>query len=187
MAENQIQKMSSRHQAILNFILANPTCKYSEVAAEFGVTQAWLSTIIHSHAFQDQLRRRHDELFDAAVVQPLGDKLHAAAHMTLDEYMEKVPNLSADQLISSTDKLLGKLGFGTKQNGATVIHGDVIQNNQVNSAHVSPEVLAEARERIGTNQVGAADRQPSLPDPNPAPGTEIEGMAIREEGEPGTD
>jgi hypothetical protein len=101
--------------------------------------------------------------------------------------MEKVPNLSADQLISAGDKLLGKLGFGTKQNGATVIHGDVIQNNQVNTAHVSPEVLAEARERIGTNKVGAANSPATLPDPYPAPGAEIEGVAIREEGEPGTD
>lgn len=175
----------------MNFILANPTCKYSEVAAEFGVTQAWLSTIIHSHAFQDQLRRRHDELFDVAVIQPLGDKIHAAAHMTLDEYMEKVPNLNADQLISAGDKLLSKLGFGTKTNGnsgpTTIINGNVVQNNQVNTAHVSPSVLAAARERIGTYKVGAADCPATLPDPDPAPGAEIEGVAIREEGEPGAD
>lgn len=171
----------------MNFILANPTCKYSEVAAHFKVTQAWLSVIVHSHAFQDQLRRRHDELFDAAVVQPLGDKLHAAAHMTLDEYMEKVPTLSADQLISAGDKLLGKLGFGTKTQGTTIVHGDVVQNQQVNHSHVSPEVLAEARERIGTNKVGAADSPPALSDPQAAQGSEIEGVAVREKGESGAD
>lgn len=184
----QVQKMSPRHEAILNYILANPTCKYSEVAARFEVTQAWLSTIIHSHAFQDQLKRRHDELFDVAVVRELGEKLHAAAHMTLDEYMDKVPNLNADQLITAGDKLLGKLGFGTK---STVVHGDVVQNTQINTTHVSKQVLDEARKRIGwrddTDQVGAADQPSTLSDPKAAQGTEIEGVAIRAEGERGTD
>lgn len=179
-----IQKMSPKHEAILNWILANPTCKYSEVAGHFQVSQPWLSTIIHSHAFQDQLKRRHDELFDVAVVQELGTKLNAAAHMTIDEYMEKVPTMSTDQLISGGDKILNRLGFGTKQNG-TVIHGDVTQTNIVN--RVSPEILAEARDRIGTHKVGTSDCPTALPHPEAHKGTEIEGVVVRDEGERSAD
>ena len=69
----QIQKMSARHEAILQFMIANPTMKMSKVAAHFGVTGAWLSTIIWSDAFQNQLARRHDELFDVAVGRGIAD------------------------------------------------------------------------------------------------------------------
>lgn len=142
--------MSSKHEAILQFMIANPTLKMSQVAASFGVTPAWLSTIVHSDAFQNQLARRHDELFDVAVVQELGDKVTAAAHLTIDEYLEKVPTLSADQLITSTDKLLGRLGYGSKNgNGSTVFNVGEGANIQVNQHQVSPDVVARAREKIG--------------------------------------
>lgn len=159
MAENQIKQMSSRHEQILNYILLNPTKTYGEVAGHFGVTPAWLSVIIHSDAFQRRLSERQDEIFDAGVLQPISDKLSAAADLTIDKYLEKVPTFTADQLISSTDKLLGKLGFGSKtsvQPGGTIINGNVYQ--QVNNGHVPKEVIAEARNKIGnsSNQMGKA-------------------------------
>lgn len=160
MAEVQIKQMSSRHEQILNYILLNPTKTYGEVAGHFGVTPAWLSVIIHSDAFQRRLSERQDEIFDCGVLQPISDKLSAAADLTIDKYLEKVPTFTADQLISSTDKLLGKLGFGSKPNGvpsgATVINGNVY--NQVNNHHVPKEIVAEARSKIGntSNQMGKA-------------------------------
>jgi hypothetical protein len=129
-------------------------------------------------------------LFDTAVLQDLGTKLNAAAHMTLDEYMEKVPNLTADQLISSSDKILGRLGFGSRATGGTVINGDVSQT--VINTQVSKDVLAEARNRIGSykngqDKVGQTDSAPALPDPNAHEGAEIEGVLVRDEGEPSAD
>ncbi len=186
MAESaQIQKMSHKHEAILNHILANPTQKLGEVAGEFEVTQAWLSTIIWSHAFQNQLAMRQNELFDTAVLQDLGSKLNAAAHMTLDEYMEKVPNLTADQLISGSDKILGRLGFGSRAPSGTTIQGDV--NQTVVHNHVSKEILDEARSRIGTHKVGQADSAPALPHSDSKNGVEIEGVLVREKGERSAD
>lgn len=172
-----IAKMSHRHEAILNYMLCNPTHPMSLVAGQFEVSQAWLSTIVHSHAFQDQLARRKDEFFEVAVLQDLGSKLGAAAHQTIDAYLEKVPTLSADQLISAQDKLLSRLGYGTNAKGGT-INADVvnIQNN-----HVTKDVLEEARNRIGTNQVGEASSPAALQDKSTNSGTEIEGALVREE------
>lgn len=193
MAESaSIQKMSTRHEAILNHLIIFPTQKYSEVAAHFGVTQAWLSTIIHSHAFQDQLARRQDELFDSAIVQDLGDKLTAAAHTTLEAYLEKVPMMSVDQLIPASDKMLGRLGFGTNGGGSkTIINGNLnVQNN-----HVAKEIVEEARDRIGAvkaqkleerldggedvSEVGATGAQAALPNKQTNGRAQIEGMAVR--------
>lgn len=176
-----IQKMSHRHEAILNFMLSNPLLPMGEVAAHFSVTFPWLSTIVHSHAFQDQLARRQDEVFDSAILQSVGGKLEAAAQVTLDAYLDKVPNLTGDQLISAGDKLLGRLGYGTRQVSPGQVNIENLQINQVDS-----KVLEEARGRIGENKVGAPDSPPALQDQRAElnGGTfEMEGLVVRIEGE----
>lgn len=180
MAESaQIQKLSHRHEQILQHLIAHPTQKLGDVAAQFSVTPAWLSTIIRSHAFQEQLALRQDELYDATVVQPLGEKLHSAAHMTLEAYMEKIPNLSADQLAVASDKLLGRLGYGAPRGGGNG-NGTTVNNTYIQNNHVSRDVLEEARNRIGNNPVGSPDSPPALSSAPSKQGTEIEGMAVRE-------
>lgn len=178
-----IQKMSHKHEAILNFLIENPLLRMSEVAAAFEVTFPWLSTIVHSHAFQDQLARRQDELFDSAILQTVGDKLSAAAQVTLDAYLEKVPNLTADQLISANDKILNRLGYGSKPNGNGK-PGDTYHFTQINT--VDKDVLEEARGRIGENQVGAPDNPSALQDQRAGQlegPIEVEGLVVRIEGE----
>ncbi len=172
-----IQKLSNRHEAILQHLIANPTQKLGEVAAAFSVTPCWLSTIIHSHAFQEQLALRQDQMYDTAVVQPLGEKLHAAAHMALDEYMERMPKMSPGELANSTDKLLGRLGYGT--GGARAGGTTLVQNNTVINNHVPRDVLEEARNRIGS-KVGEANSPAALPSEAPKQGAEIEGVVVRE-------
>ncbi len=180
MAESaEIKKMSVRHEAILQHIIANPTQSYGEVAAAFGVTPSWLSTIIHSHAFQEQLAVRQSELFDTAVVQPLGDKLQAAANMTLEKYIEKIPTMTTDQAINGADKILGKLGYGAKGPGAADAGGD--QHNHLH-LHVDKDTLEEARNRIGTHKMGTANSQAALPSAPAKQGVEIEGVGVRESG-----
>lgn len=178
MAESaSIKKVSNRHEAILQFIIANPTVQYGQVAAKFGVSVSWLSIIINSHAFKEQLASRQDELYDATVVAPLGEKLTAAADATLEKYMDHIPNLTADQAINAGDKLFARLGYGSNKGSGA---GDTT-NVQVNNYHVNPEILAKAREKIGATQVGAADTKAALPDKTSQQGIEIEGVAVREE------
>lgn len=175
-----IQKMSHKHEEILNFMLLNPLLKMGEIAKHFGVTFPWLSTIVHSHAFQDQMTRRQDELFDNAVLQTVGEKVEAATQVTMDAYLEKVPDLTADQLISAGDKLLNRLGYGSRQNGVSLKIGD---NAQIQINQVDKAVVKEARDRIGTSKVGAPDSLPALQDLRADGAAEIEGMVVRKEGE----
>ena len=173
-----IQKVSHKHEAILNFLLDNPTLRIGEVAAHFNVTFPWMSTIIHSHAFQNQLKRRQDQIFDCAILGTVEEKLGAAAQVTMDAYLEKVPTFTADQLISAQDKLLGRLGYGSNGHGPSI--GTQI-NVQVN--HVSKEILEEARNRIGANKVGASNSIPAIQDQRTNGAAEIEGVVIRGESE----
>lgn len=175
MAQVQIKKMSTRHEEILQHILRNPTKTYGDVAAFFGVTPAWLAVIVNSDVFQDKLKERQDEMFDTSVLQGISVKMAAAADLTIEKYMEKLPQFTPDQVISGADKLLGKLGFGS--NAGTVVNGDVYQ--QVNHNHVDKAVVAQAREMIGrATEVGAPDFKAALLYQTTEERIETEGVAL---------
>lgn len=111
-----IQKMSIRHEAILDFMLANPLLTNAQVAAHFGVSGPWLSCIKHSDAFQRQLKEKQGELFVQGVV-PLRTKLLAAADMAVDRMMELIP-LEAELKTSQATAamVLDRIGFSPKTN-----------------------------------------------------------------------
>ena len=169
-------------------MLMNPTLKMSQIAAHFCVTPSWLSTIVHSDAFQDQLARRGDEMFEVGVVQELGSKITGAAHMAIEEYIDKIPTLTSDQLINSTDKLLGRLGYGSSggMGGINIGDGATVQ---INGNQVAPDIVARAREKIGAkvngkNEVGSGDSQSALQNDEQAEVfIEAQGTSLREESE----
>lgn len=149
MAESaQIQKVSIKHDVLLDYLIANPTAKRSEVAAIFGVTQAWLSTIIHSCAFQEKLRQRQDQVFEVAVLRPIQEKLMGAANMAAERLMEVLPLESdAKTLNTILDTTLSNLGYGQKSVGTPIQQTNVTVN-------ISKEDLAGARALIGRAAMG---------------------------------
>lgn len=143
-----IQKVSIKHEAILNHLLENPTQSLREVAGSFGISQAWLSCIIHSDAFQAKLRERQDTVFHHTVVATIKDKAALVAHATLDKLAEQIPFINdAKQLTETADKILGRLGYGGSNASAGVTVN--VNNNQL---HVDRALLEEARERIGRSR-----------------------------------
>jgi hypothetical protein len=111
-----IKKMSIKHDAILDFMLANPLMAKREVAAHFGVSQPWLSCIIHSDAFQREYKAKGGEIFNLSVV-PIRTKLLAAADMAVDRVMELIPlegELKTAQATASM--VLDRIGFSPKVN-----------------------------------------------------------------------
>lgn len=189
MAQNQVAKLSSRHEDIMNYILANPLVSLGDIAGKFGVTQPWLSVIINSDVFKELLSQRREEIFDVAVLQGIDVKLEAAIDMGLDKYLEKIPTMTTEQVTNGTDKLLGRMGFGSNGSGAA---GPTInaKNVQING-NVSPDLLAEARTRIGQVksevqidqiEMGQADPEAALPGGASEDRGEEERLAIRAEG-----
>lgn len=119
MAETQIQKVSVKHDAIMDYMIANPTAPMSAVAEQFKIGAAWLSVIIHSDAFQAQLEVKKDGVFNSTVV-PLREKLIGVAHLGLDrlgEALEHTSPHSADGkefIADTTDSILANLGYSPK-------------------------------------------------------------------------
>jgi len=79
-----IKGLTPRHDAILDFLLVNPHCPRWQMAQHFGVTETWLSIIIHSDVFQARYQEKNQEVFRETVV-PLREKLLGVAHVAVDK------------------------------------------------------------------------------------------------------
>ena len=142
-----IAKMSVRHEAIMNYMIANPVLKLRDVAGTFGVSQAWLSTIIYSDAFQERLSEKKEQVFDSSVLQPLKTKLLAVANDTIEKLHDQIATTSdIRELTNTADKVLSRLGFGTGPVTAAVSQTfNYVQNNVT----AGTDVIERARAMIG--------------------------------------
>lgn len=153
----EIKQVSIKHNEIMDYLMANPTIKLSDVASHFGMTQAWLSTVIHSDVFQTLLKSKQDIAFHHTIL-PLREKIERVAHQALDRVLETLPfETEVSQVAKVAQNALESLGFGAKPIGPG---GNTYNFNgpvQVNGALRAE--LEEARALIGRKAVN------SLPPP----------------------
>lgn len=138
----EIQNISHMHEQIMNWLLLNPGVPQKVCAAKFGITEAWLSSVIHSDIFQAQFKEKQKEVF-GMVVQTVPEKLSALADIAcekLAEVLEK--NQDKDYTLDAFDIILTKAGYGAKGNGLNA------QNNTLNVTVVGSDALAAARQSM---------------------------------------
>lgn len=139
----EIQRLSIRHEAIMDYLMANPCVPLSQVAQTFGVTQPWLSQIIHSDAFQSMLKTKQEIAFHHTVL-PLREKMTNIAHMALDKLAQTLPTETDVGTINKVaEGVLDRLGYSSKT-PAVVVNNT--QNVQVNTLRSE---LEEARLLLG--------------------------------------
>ena len=137
-----LQKLSVKHDAIMQWLIANPQLSLSTCALQFNITQAWLSTIIHSDIFQSKYKELLQGQYDERIL-PLRDKLVGVTARALDRVSEKLDTCEdAELLLDVANKGLKALGFGSGPKVA-------IQNNfgaPPTRSAVTPGELASARQ-----------------------------------------
>lgn len=133
-----------RHSAIADMIIACPHMGKGEIAYELGYTQAWLSTLISSDAFQMYLAQRRME-YESALTSESTARLHEldkAASKIIKEELESLdpcPNyaLSVKKVLSSN--------MGNKaQLGIHIENMKLVQNN----TQINQSVLERARSKM---------------------------------------
>lgn len=162
-----VQKISVKHEEIMNHLMLNPTHQLGDVARHFGLTQAWLSCIIHSEAFQARLAEKKEAVFNGTVL-PIKEKLAVLAHKALDQLETQMPVMKPETVAAIADSTLDRLGYGSKvvpqPPGAPAGGGSVTINIGGNLR----DELIEARRLIGARSA----IQPALEvivDGQPAP------------------
>lgn len=138
----EIQKVSFTHEALILWLLEFPHKSLRDCAGYFGYSQSWLSQIIHSDAFQQQLVKRQNEMM-AMTGSDIRHKLSGAADIAIEGLSRKLESSEDGEFfLDATDKLLNRLGYGpaSSRNVGTMN----IQNN-VQQITCQKEDLANAR------------------------------------------
>lgn len=106
-------KLRYSHRAMVDTLVQNPWMSQNELAAMFGRTPAWISTIVNSDAFQQLLEERRAELVDPEVALTLRERFQALTARSLQKLQERVETGPSDALLLKAAELGSRaLGFG---------------------------------------------------------------------------
>jgi hypothetical protein len=95
----QIERIRYSHEAMIEKIIADPWVSQNELAAMFGYTPAWVSTIMSSDAFQAKLAERRAEVVDPRLAMAVDERFRAVASKAFDVMMERLENQPSDNLV----------------------------------------------------------------------------------------
>jgi hypothetical protein len=158
----QLLKVNHWHQRLADWLIANPNKKLREAADEFQRSQAWISAVINSDAFQDYFKRLSAQHSEALLVT-IRDKSLAAADAAVGEIQRRLESspetIPYNQLLETAEVLMKRAAPEVSSNPGP-------PNVQINLG-VSQQELAEARAAMrqrqapkGTLELDAKDITP---------------------------
>lgn len=116
-----VAKVNYTHDAMIDFILMNPTVTQGQLAKQFGYTQGWVCRVMSSDAFKERLAKRKGELVDPIIAQSVEEKLTAVVSRAADIILDKLDATpDANLAIKAIDVAARAAGFGAKQGGVQV-------------------------------------------------------------------
>ena len=78
------------HEAMADLILANPAVSQNEIAAYFGYSPGWVSTIITSDAFQAFLAERKEKIIDPVLRGAIEESFRGLVLRSIDILRRKM-------------------------------------------------------------------------------------------------
>lgn len=83
-------KMRYSHKAMADLVLDNPWLTQNQIAAHFGYSPSWVSTIMTCDAFQAQLDARREEIIDPELKLRIEERFRALTAQSLRVLQEKL-------------------------------------------------------------------------------------------------
>src|SRR5882672_1213416 len=141
------------HEALADFILANPTASQKDMAAHFGKSVGTINFIVNTDSFKAYYRQRR-AAFEESLDSNIRNKLMKLADSSIDQMLatleKKRDSVPMEILHRTSDMALRNLGYGAPPAPQTIINN---QPSHVNVA-VSVEDLERAREALRRQQLG---------------------------------
>lgn len=106
------QKINYTHKALIDMMVAHPELSQREMARTFGYTEAWLSTVICSDAFQGMLAQRREEIVDPLLRLTVEERFKALVNRSFEILMEKMEGPASrvsDQVAIRVAEMGGKV------------------------------------------------------------------------------
>lgn len=137
----QLTKIRYSHEAMIDLILTNPAISNNELAARFGYSASWVSTIQQTDAFQTALAAKRERLVDPILRSSLEEQMKgmtARSMEVIQHHMNKLPeNIPIQVALKVFDLSSRAAGYGVKAPAAVVnlsvsqhieSHGDQLVN-----------------------------------------------------------
>lgn len=118
---DRLKNISYSHDGMIDMMLANPAISKGELAMHFGRSQSWVSTVIHSDAFQARLAERKAVLIDPLIAGSLEARMKALAEQSLQVLQDKLDAKPDADLALEAFKASSKaLGYGARRENLQV-------------------------------------------------------------------
>lgn len=158
-AANAIARVKYSHDAMIDLLIADPKISQGKIAEIFGYTQAWVSRVMCSDAFNARLAERKTEMVDPVIRMTIEEKFRAATTKSLEivmDKLEKVPNV--DTAFKMMEIGVKALGLGARQANVSVQNSFVVAlPGKSDTAKSWAAEHGPAGERIIEAEVGVAD------------------------------
>ena len=115
-----LKRVAYSHDVIIDYIIANPTVSRGEIAKHHGYTEAWLSRIMNSDAFNVVLARRREEITDPVLTATVRENLTSVAQKSMEILLRKLENpsqIKMEDAIKCMDVTTRALGYGARDSG----------------------------------------------------------------------
>jgi len=165
-AADKLKRVSYTHDAMIDFILANPEMSQGDIAKHFGYGQAWLSVIFNSDAFQARLAERKEDVIDPIIRASIDEKMKGALSLSYEILTEKLAaTRNPDLALKVADLSSKSLGYGARQSNVAIQQNFVVQMpRKVTSAAEWAESYKD-----GSLSGGQSDRDGEGKSPPPRP------------------
>lgn len=107
-----IQKVRYTHEAMIDLIVGNPWISQNDLAAHFGYTPGWISTVIASDAFQEQLAKRREEVVDPGLKATIEERFRALVIRSLEVLQQKLNQPQVNDQVALRAAELGAKALG---------------------------------------------------------------------------
>lgn len=137
------------HTAMIDLLVAHPGISQGELAAAFGYSQAWISTVMSTDLFKAALAARREEMIDPALRATLDERFKALVTRSLEVLQEKlsVPSVAIPDNLALRAAEMGAKALGLGGN----VSPPAPSYSEDRLSHLAERLLAlqsKSRERI---------------------------------------
>lgn len=154
-----ISKVRYTHDAMIDLVVANPWISQGEIAIHFGYTQAWVSTIFSSDAFQARLAARKDDLVDPVLRQSIEERMRGLVLQSIEVLQKRLETENSGELALGTLNAASKaLGYGARQVPTVQLNNFVVHvpPKSVDGKTWEAEQAASAASKAGASLLSAS-------------------------------
>ena len=110
----QITKIRYSHDAMIDILVENPWVHQNQLAAHFGYSPAWISTVMATDLFKAKLAERREQLIDPELRASLKERFEAVVTKSLRVLQEKLeaPTVPDNLVLRAVELGAKALGLG---------------------------------------------------------------------------